>query len=464
LLLALSGSMLVAVAAPSTPTSGGFVAELDLDSAIGPAAAEYVHDVSQRAVADGARAIVLRLDTPGGLSKSMDAIIADILASPIPVLCYVSPAGARAASAGTYIFYACHVAAMAPATHLGAATPVSLGGKTPMPAPAGSSRSSPGQRQPAKAASARGGAEQHKILNDAIAYIRSLAQLRHRNAAWAEKAVRGAATLTATEAVKKDVADFVAKDVPELLQQASGRTVDVNGKPTTLHLAGLSVRSYAPDWRTRFLGVITNPTIAYILLMAGIWGILLEVFHPGIFWPGITGAICLLVGLYALQMLPVNYAGLALMALGVGLLVAEMFVPTFGALGIGGVIAFVVGSIMLLNTNVPGYGINMGVIGGIAFCGIVLLGLIIWMVMRSRRAHIVSGEQQMLDATGELLEPVRAGGTSSALVYGERWRIRSDTALPAGASVRVIRREGLTLWVAPLDNPGATGHPASATK
>ncbi len=449
LLLATAGGMAMAVPQPAATTGHGFVAQIDLDGAIGPAAAEYVRDSNERAVKDGARAIILRLDTPGGLSKSMREIIADILASPIPVLCHVAPSGARAASAGTYIFYACHVSAMAPATHLGAATPVSLGGHTPMPAPAGSAAN------PATASTAgtapTDGAERHKILNDAIAYIRSLAQLRGRNAAWAEKAVRGAATLTATEAVKKHVADFIAADTASLLAQASGRTVKIGGQPATLQLAGLSVRTYAPDWRTRFLDVITNPTIAYLLLLAGVWGILLEAFHPGILWPGIAGGICLLVGLYALQMLPVNYAGLALMALGLGLLVAEVMVPSFGVLGIGGIIAFVVGSIMLLDTNVPGYGVNLGIIGGIALCGIVLLGLVLWMVMRARRAHVVSGDQQMLDARGELLEAVRAGGEGWARVYGERWRVRSDSDLPAGADVRVIRREGLLLWVAPAE-------------
>ncbi len=259
--------------------------------------------------------------------------------------------------------------------------------------------------------------------------------------------MRGAATLTASEALAKHVVDLIAPDTASLLQQASGREVTVEHHKLTLQLAGLPVRAYAPDWRTRFLGVITNPTIAYMLLLAGIWGILIEAFHPGILWPGITGAICLLVGLYALQMLPVNYAGLGLMALGVGLLIAEVMAPSFGALGIGGVIAFVVGSIMLMNTGVPGFSVNLGVIGGIAFCAIALLGLVLWLVMRARRAHVVTGDQQMLDATGELLADVAAGGDSWARVYGERWRVRSDVALAAGAQVRVTRRQGLLLWV-----------------
>ncbi|HEX7341793.1 MAG TPA: nodulation protein NfeD [Rhodanobacteraceae bacterium] len=440
--LVLAGVTLTATAKQvPTASSHGFVAQIDLDGTIGPATAQYIHDASQRAIHGGARAIILRIDTPGGLSKSMHQIIAGILASKVPVIGYVAPSGARAASAGTYILYACHVAAMAPATHLGAATPVALGGHTPMPAPA-SSLEKP-----------RGGAEQHKILNDAIAYIRSLAQLRRRNADWAAKAVRGAATLTAREALARHVVDLIAPDTTSLLKDVSGRRVLVQHRQVTLQLAGLPIRRYAPDWRARFLGVITNPTIAYILLLAGIWGIILEAFHPGILWPGITGAICLLIGLYALQMLPVNYVGLALMALGVGLLIAEVLAPTFGALGIGGVIAFVIGSIMLLDTGVPGYSVNLGIIGGIAFCAIVLLGLVLWLVMRARRAHVVSGDQLMLDATGELLEAVHAGGQSWATVYGERWRVRSDIDLPVGTRVRVIRRQGLLLWVAPLSPP-----------
>lgn len=442
LLVAMSGVML-AVAQPATSSDKGFVARIDIDSAIGPASAEYFHHASKKAVADGAKAIVLRLDTPGGLSESMRGIIHDILASPVPVLGYVGPRGARAASAGTYILYATHVAAMAPATHLGAATPVSLGGGSPLPMPAPAASI-------AKSASSSGSAEREKVVNDAVAYIRSLAQLRGRDAAWAEKAVRGAATLTAQEALSKHVIDIVATDTPDLLARADGRKVQLDKGPVTLHLAGLAVRDYAPDWRAQFLDVITNPTIAYLLLMAGIWGLLLEAFHPGIFWPGVGGAICLLVGLYALQMLPVNYVGLALMALGVGLLVAEVVVPSFGALGIGGIVAFVTGSIMLMNTDIPGYGVNLGVIAGIAFSGIVLLGLLLWLLMRTRRTRVVSGEQQMLDATGELLQAVHAGGQSWARVYGERWRIRAEEDIPAGTPVRVTRRKGLLLWVAPL--------------
>lgn len=440
LLLAVGGTLLAA--GQSTTNDDGFVAAIDIDSGIGPATAEYVDNASQQAIDDGAKAIVLRLDTPGGLSASMHEIINDILASPVPVLGYVAPEGARAASAGTYILYATHVAAMAPATHLGAATPVSMGGDSPLPAAGGSTAS-------AASSGKAGNAERHKVVNDAIAYIRSLAKRRGRNADWAEKAVRNAATLTAGEAKAKNVIDLTAADTADLLDQASGRSVQLQQETRQLALSGLPVHTYAPDWRSRFLGVITNPTIAYLLLMAGIWGILLEVFHPGVMWPGVTGAICLLVGLYGMHMLPVNYAGLALMALGLILIVTEMFVPSFGALGLGGIIAFVGGSIMLMNTGVPGFALNVGVISGIAVGGIGVLALLLWALLHARRTHETVGDQNMLDAEGELLQAVSANGTSWARIHGERWQVHSDSDLPSGTPVRVTKRNGLVLWVAP---------------
>jgi len=435
------------------------VAQIELDGPIGPAAAEYFNQASKRAEADGAVAIVLRLDTPGGLADSMRQVVSRILAAKVPVLGYVAPGGARAASAGTYILYACHIAAMAPATHLGAATPVSLGNPATMPALQPSDKADHSKKSEktdksendtsAPREPAGDDTEMRKVLNDAIAYIRSLAQLRGRNVEWAEAAVRGAATLTASEAVDKHVIDFIAPDVPSLLAQADGRQVRVGEQAVMLQLKGLSASAYAPDGRARFLMIVTNPIIAYLLLLAGIYGVALEAFHPGTWLPGIVGSICLLIGLYALQLLLVNYAGLALMALGIGLLVAEAFVPTVGALGVGGIIAFVFGSILLFNTGVPGYEINIGLIAGIAAGAAALLMLVLWLVMGSRRAPRVTGDEHMLDANGELLAPASAGGETWVSVHGERWRARCDVALPAGARVRVVRRDGLLLWVVP---------------
>ncbi|TCV96358.1 membrane-bound serine protease (ClpP class) [Luteibacter rhizovicinus] len=447
------GISLVAFASESpgpVRTNAGFVARIELTGPIGPATEEYVHGALRHAAEDGATAVVLQMDTPGGLAESMDGIVADILASKLPVLGYVAPGGARAASAGTYILYACPIAAMAPATHLGAATPVSLGGRSPMPAPAqnplapAKSASTPAQHEPAP------DAESQKVLNDAIASIRSLAQLHGRNAAWAERAVRGAATLTASEAADQHVIDFVAADVASLLAQADGHSVKAGGQTITLKLRGLPVSDYLPDWRERFLAIITNPTIAYVLLMVGIYGLILEAFHPGAFLPGVVGGICLLIGLYALQLLPVNYAGLALMALGLALLLTEVFVPMAGVLGVGGVVAFVLGSIMLFRTGVPGYAVNLGVIAGIASSAIVLLALLLRLVMRARRAHVFNGDEQMLRATGELLQAVMAGGESWARIGGESWRVHSEAALPAGTRVRVTSRQGLLLQVIPV--------------
>jgi membrane-bound serine protease (ClpP class) len=436
--------------AADRPAKAGAVAQIALDGPIGPAAAEYFDHASARASADGAVAIVLRLDTPGGLADSMRQIVATMLASKIPVLVYVAPGGARAASAGTYILYAGHIAAMAPATHVGAATPVSLGGDEPAspsatgrePAPAGSAEG--------KDARQEGGAESRKVLNDSVAYIRSLAQLRGRNVAWAEQAVRGAATLTASEAAQQHVVDFIANDVSDLLAKADGRQVRLGDRMVTLQLKGLPVHDYPPDARTRFLAIVTNPTVAYLLLLAGIFGLLLEAMHPGAMLPGIAGGICLLVGLYALQLLPVNYAGLALMALGIGLLVAEAVNPTVGAFGVGGLVSFVVGSVMLMNTDVPGYRVNLGVIAGIAACAAGVLALVMWLVFRARRSLPFSGDGAMASDVGELLEPVAAGGEGWVMVHGERWRVRCATALPAGAAVRIVRRQGLLLWVEPL--------------
>ena len=427
----------------------GFVARIDLDGPIGPAAAEYVDAAMRQAEADGATAIVLQMDTPGGLAGSMRRIVSTILASRLPVLGYVAPAGARAASAGTYILYACPVAAMAPATHLGAATPVSLGGGTPLPTGSPRPASSRSSGTPASGDSSAD-AESRKVLNDAIAYIRSLAQLHGRNAAWAEQAVRGASTLTASEAASQHVVDFVAADIASLLAQADGHGVRLGEQTVTLKLRGLPVRDYPPDWRARFLGIVTNPTIAYLLLLAGIYGLILEAFHPGTWLPGVTGGICLLVGMYALQLLPVNYAGLALMALGIGLLLAEAFVPTAGVVGIGGVIAFVIGSIMLFHRGVPGYEVNVGVIAGLAFCAVALLAMLLRLVSRARRARPFVGDEPMLQASGELLQAVPAGGESWARIGGERWQVHSETALPAGTRVRVTGRHGLLLHVTPL--------------
>src|SRR5256885_14690206 len=348
------------------------VAVVPLDGAIGPAAADFVRRSIERAATDGTELVVLRIDTPGGLDTSMREIIKAILASPVPVASFVAPSGARAASAGTFILYASHIAAMAPGTNLGAASPVSVMGG------GGDKDGKKGEDTMMK-----------KAMNDAVAYIRGFAQLRGRNADWAEKAVRDAVSLPAEEALKQKVIDVIAPDVPALLAALEGKTIEAAGAKRTLHVRGVSFEERAPDWRTRFLGVITNPSVAYLLILVGAYALLFEFMNPGLILPGVVGAIAILVALYALHLLPVNYAGLALIALGIGFMVAEAFVPAFGSLGIGGLIAFVLGSIMLIDdTALPGFEIPLALIGGMAVGSARVLLFGGGTLLRSRRpAH-----------------------------------------------------------------------------
>jgi membrane-bound serine protease (ClpP class) len=453
----LVGAVLCALWAASTQAAPApRAALLEIDGPIGPATSAYFDKAQRKAVADGAAVIVLRLDTPGGLDSAMREIVRDILASPVPVIGYVAPGGARAASAGTYILYATHLAAMAPATNLGAATPIPVGGAWP----AGKNGAPPDEADKGDKSDKKGtgakppvpqtDAEELKTVNDAVAYIRGLAEQRGRNADWAEQAVRSAASLSAEQALKLKVVDLIAADVPALLQQADGRSVQTAHGSETLHTAGAAIERYNPDWRIKMLAVLTNPTFAYVLLLIGIYGLLLEGYHPGAILPGVTGGIALLLGLYALQMLPVHYAGLALMVLGVGLLVAEMYAPTFGTLGVGGIIAFVLGSVLLLDTDVPGYGINLGVIGGIALAAALLLALILYLILRARRSPVVTGSQGLIGQTAEVLEPFEREGW--ARVQGERWRVRSAVPLAAGALGRVTGMDGLLLTIEPLQH------------
>jgi membrane-bound serine protease (ClpP class) len=410
-------------------TTGGALAQpvvvVPLEGAIGPASADFVKRSIEHAAKDGAQLVVLRMDTPGGLDSSMREIIKAILASPIPVASFVAPSGARAASAGTYILYASHIAAMAPGTNLGAASPVFIGG---------------GEAKDKKADTLT-----KKATNDAVAYIRGFAQLRHRNAQWAEKAVREAVSLPAGEALKMKVVDFVAPDVPALMKAVDGKL--------GLKTAGAPVREVAPDWRTRFLAVITDPSIAYILLLAGAYALLFEFLNPGLVLPGVVGAIALLLALYALHLLPVNYAGLALMLVGVGFMIGEVFLPTFGSLGIGGLIAFVVGSIMLIeDTSLPGFEIPYAVIAGVAVASAAFVFFVVGMLARSRRAAVATGREQLLGAEAEALEDF--AGEGWARVHGERWKVRLAGAAPGAAGavkrgerLRVTAMDGLTLQV-----------------
>lgn len=443
---------------------------LTIKGPIGPAVSDHVRRGLAKAAEQDVQAVILQMDTPGGLDTSMREIIQDILSSPVPVIGYVGPGGARAASAGTYILYACHVAAMAPATNLGAATPVQIGGGSPFsPAREDEEKQKPkkkkdkdqGETEDEADAEAQAEAQAdsdepesakghpglpEKAMNDAIAYIRGLAQKRGRNAEWAEKAVREAASLSAKDALAEGVIDLIAETPEDLLAKMDGRTVDMNGEPRTLDTASLEIVEVEVDWRTRLLGVITNPTVAYLLLMLGMQALVLE-FYSGSIVAGVFGGICILLGLYGLHLLPVDYAGLALILLGLALLVAEAFVPSFGVLGIGGLVAFVAGSIMLLDTDVPGYGIPWYLIGSIAAVAAGLMLLTMTMLVRSRRRAVVSGVEQMLDSTGSVIEWADEQGR--VRVQGEVWRARAAEAIDPGSRVRVKAIEGLTLVVEP---------------
>ncbi|MGD8842177.1 MAG: nodulation protein NfeD [Gammaproteobacteria bacterium] len=423
------------------------VALLKIDGTINPATSDYVARGIRTAAASDAAAVILRINTPGGLDSSMRTIVQSILAAPVPVVGYVAPSGARAASAGTYILYACHVAAMAPGTNLGAATPVQLGGTGGLPKPA----RPPATDKPDKEGDAAGDdqAMRNKLVNDAAAYLRSLAQLRGRNVEWAAQAVREGASLSAQEALDAGIIDLIARDVDDLLSQLDGRDVDLDGTPHTITTAGASVNPIEPDWRTRLLSVIADPNIAYILILIGIYGLIFEFYNPGFVLPGVAGAISLLLALFALQVLPVNYAGLALLMLGVIFMVSEAFVPSFGALGIGGLIAFVIGSIILIDTDVPGYGVSLPLIFTFtAVTGAFLLG-VIGLAIKARGRPVVSGREEMLDARGSVVQDFDDEGLIR--IHGESWRAKTATPLRRGQSVRVTRIEGLVLYVEPIE-------------
>ncbi len=398
---------------------------LDIKGAIGPATADYVTNGLATAEGRNAPLVIIRLDTPGGLERAMRTIVGTILTATVPVACLVAPSGARAASAGTYILYGCPIAAMAPGTTVGAATPVDLGGGKP----------------------AAGGGDPHvaKAVNDAAAYMRALADLHERNAAWAEKAVREAATLTAAEAVQQKVVDFLAADTAELLAKSDGRSVLVGGQKTTLATRDLTVEALPMPWHSRFLAVVTNPEVAYLLLLTGIYGLLFEMMAPGHVFPGVAGGVALLLALYALNLLPLNWAGVSLMLLGIALMAAEPFVVSHGVLGVGGALAFALGSVMMFSGMAPEQALPIWVVAGGTLGSLVVLVWTLGLVVRVRRQRRVTGSEAILGAEAVVVDWAGLGGHVHLL--GEEWQARAAAPLEAGQKVRVTGRDGLVLQV-----------------
>lgn len=453
----------------------GLAVILEVDEAIGPATSDYLRRGLETARDRQAQLVIVQLDTPGGLDTAMRDIIRDIIASPVPVAVYVAPAGARAASAGTYMIYSAHVAAMAPATNLGAATPVQIGGMPdikPDTLTKEKDKTEKDDDEKAAGKDAEKGMEQDteketgaetdtdtepvpvqdtmskKMINDAVAYIRSLAEMRGRNADWAEQAVRESASLSAQQALNENVIDLIATDIQDLLKQIDGMTVMVNDKEVTLATANLRTETIEPDWRNELLAVITNPNIAYILMLLGIYGLFFELSNPGFILPGVMGAICLLLALYAMQVLPINYAGLGLILLGIAFMVAELFAPSFGALGIGGVVAFVIGSIILFDREGGNVAVSIPLIVAVSFLTAGFFLIAIRAIFKAHRGRVVTGVEQMLGSIGEILEGFDTKG--QIFIHGEIWQGVSEIPMQAGDKAVVTGIDGLILKVAPL--------------
>ena len=436
---------------------------ITISGPIGPATSDYVLHGFEKALNFGAELVILKMDTPGGLDTAMRDIIQGILSSSVPVATFVSPSGSRAASAGTYILYASHIAAMAPATTLGAATPVEIGG---MPSFPGSPKPSEEkesdenkdvekdkeakdkskEEEPSEAPQLSS-AMQRKIVNDAAAYIRGLAQLRGRNIEWAEEAVRSASSLSAEEAIEINVIDLIADNINGLLEKLNDYTINVLGQERKLVTDTVSIQYHEPDWRNKLLSVITDPNILPILMTLGMFGLIYEMLNPGFVLPGVLGGICILLALYAAQVLPINYAGLALILLGILFMVGEAFAPSFGALGIGGVISFIIGSIILIDTDFEGYGVSIPFISTFAVANALFFFAMLTLVVKSRKKPVVSGSEELIGSVGEVIEV--KDNYVRVRIHSESWNAKSKVHIQPGQMIRVVDVDGLTLIIEP---------------
>jgi membrane-bound serine protease (ClpP class) len=414
-----------ALAQSSAPAARGSarVNLIEVDGSINPAVADFIDDSISRTLSDGAGALVIELDTPGGLLTSAQHIVKSLLGAPVPVIVYVAPSGASAASAGTFITAAANIAAMAPGTTIGAAHPVEMGGENVT------------------------GAMGQKLENFTVSFGRSIARERGRNEEWMEQAVRHSAAIGEREALQKHVIDIVAPDLRSLLVQASGRKVTAGGKEVTLQIADATVHPLQMTLGQRFLNTLADPNLVYLLMMAGIVGLYFEFAHPGVYFPGVAGAICLLLALTSFQVLPVNLSGLMLIFLGIALLIAEAFVTSYGILGLGGVAAFVIGSLFLIDTSRTNVGISHNIIYGAA-AGVTLIILGVgYVVARERTQLAKTGAEGLVGEIGEVREPIAPGAPGKVFVHGEIWRAVSPDALRAGARAKVTAIRGLEVEV-----------------
>ncbi len=433
-LLLMTGSVQAAETPAPTP---GAVWVIPVEGAIGPATSDFVVRGFEQAHRSSASLIILQMNTPGGLDGSMRDIIQSILSSRIPVVSWVGPKGARAASAGTYISYASHIAAMAPATNLGAATPVQI---------AAPSLPSPGKEESGEETDETGTtAMERKMVNDASAYIRGLAELRGRNIEWAEQAVREAVSLSASEALERNVIDLIAGSISELVHQLDGYPVAIDGQEIELSLAGKPIFTLVPDWRTELLTILTDPNLILVLGMIGIYGIILEFYNPGATVPGVVGVICLILAGYSLQLLPVDYAGLVLLLVGIFLMIGEAMVPSFGMMGIGGIVAFLMGGLMLFDSEFEAFQLGLPVLGATAFVTAGLIFATISIALKIRRQAVVTGVETLIGKTGRVL--TNSEGIIQARIGAEIWTVVCDDELQEGDRVRVVSVEDMHLVV-----------------